>query len=61
MQILITNLWTEVGDPCGKIRGRIEGAEGEGDPIRRPAVSTNPDLWHIPEFELPTRSIQGLV
>ena len=43
MDVDTPNHWTEVRDPYGGIRGRIEGAEGEGDPIGRPAVSTNLD------------------
>jgi hypothetical protein len=41
MQVLTHNHWTEVKDPYGGIGGRIEGAEGEGDPIGRLSVSTN--------------------
>ena len=43
MQIFAHNQWTEVADPCGRIRERLEGAEKEGDPVGGPAVSTNPD------------------
>ena len=50
---------TEVGDPYGGIRGRVEEAEGEGDSIGRPAVSTDPDPWELPETELPTKTILG--
>jgi hypothetical protein len=35
MQILRANHWTEVRDPSGRVKGRIEGAEGDGNPIRR--------------------------
>jgi hypothetical protein len=35
MQIVTSNHWTEVKDSYRGIRGRIEGAEGEGDPIGR--------------------------
>jgi hypothetical protein len=38
--ILTPNYWTEVRDPCGSIREKIEEAEGESNPIGRPAVST---------------------
>jgi hypothetical protein len=41
MQTLLSNHWSEIGDPYGRIRGRIEGAEAEGNPIGRPTVSTN--------------------
>jgi hypothetical protein len=40
IQILIINLWNKVKDPYGRIRGRIEGAEGMA-PL--PTVSTNMD------------------
>ena len=30
---LIANHWTEARDPDGRIRGRIEGAEGDCNPI----------------------------
>lgn len=33
----------------------MEEAEGEGNPIGRPAVSTNPDPWELPETKEPTR------
>ena len=49
MQILTANHWTEVRDPYGRVRGRIEGTEGDGNPIGRPTVSTNLDPWELPE------------
>ena len=33
----------------------MEEAEEEGDPIRRPAVSTNLDSWDLTDTETPTR------
>jgi hypothetical protein len=54
MQIFTPNQWTEVGDPCVWIREKLEGAE-EGDPIRKPAVSTNLDPWDLSDTEPPTR------
>jgi hypothetical protein len=39
---------------------RFEEAEGEGDSIGRPAVSTHPDPWELSETSPPTRSIHGL-
>jgi hypothetical protein len=45
MQILTPNHWTEVGNPSGGIRRGIKGAEGEGDPIERSAVSINIIPW----------------
>jgi hypothetical protein len=49
MQILTANYWTEVPDSYGKVRGRTEEAKGDGNPIRRITVSTNPDPWELPE------------
>jgi hypothetical protein len=46
---------TEVRDPCGWIRGRIEEDEREIDPVGRPAVQTYPREFL--ETESPTRSI----
>jgi hypothetical protein len=34
---------TEATDPCDWIRGKLEEAEEEGDPIGGPAVSINLD------------------
>ena len=55
VQIFTPNQWTEAADPCGWIREKLEEAEEEGDPIGRPAVSTNPDPRELPETEPPTR------
>jgi len=33
----------------------MEKAKEEGDLIGRPAVSTHPDLWELPDTEPPTR------
>jgi hypothetical protein len=41
MNILTVNHWTEVEDHFGKVRGRIKGAEEDGNPIGKTAVSTN--------------------
>ena len=41
--------------------GKVEEAEGEGDPIERPAVSTNPDPWELPKTEPANRSFLWLV
>jgi hypothetical protein len=43
MQILTGKHWTKVEDHYGRVRGRIEGTEGHGNPIGRPTVSTNLD------------------
>jgi hypothetical protein len=47
MLILTVNHWTEVRDPHRRVRERIEGAEGDGSPIGRPIVSTNPYPWAL--------------
>ncbi|EDL98927.1 rCG22295 [Rattus norvegicus] len=41
MLILTANHWAEVRDPCGRARGRIEGAEEDAKPIGRTTVLTN--------------------
>ena len=41
MQILTANHWTEPTDPHGRVRGRIEGAEGVCNLIGRTTISTN--------------------
>jgi hypothetical protein len=43
MQILKSKHWTKVGDPCGRVRGRIEETEGDDNATGRPTVSTNLD------------------
>ena len=45
----------EIGDHHGKVRGRIEGTEGDGNPKGRPAVSTNLDSWERRETEPSTK------
>jgi hypothetical protein len=32
----------EVRDPYGRVRGRIEGTEGDGNPTGRTTISTRP-------------------
>ena len=55
-QIPTDKHWMEVGDACGKVRGRIEGIEGDGNPTGRPMVSNYLDLdpWELPDTEPPT-------
>jgi hypothetical protein len=43
------------GDHYSRVRGRTEGAEGDGNPIGRPTVSTNLEPWDFPETEPPTK------
>ena len=53
------NHWTEVGASYGRVRGRIEGTEGDGNPIGRPTVSTNLDPWELLSYQ--PKSIHGQV
>jgi hypothetical protein len=55
MQILKVNHWTEVREPYGRVRRRIEDAEGDGNPIRKPTVSTNINPWELSEIKLQTK------
>ena len=47
--------WTEVGNRSGRVRARIEGAEGDGNPVGRTTVATNLDHWELPETKPPTK------
>lgn len=42
------------------MRGRIEEAAGESNPIGRPAIPANPDSRELPEMEPQTRNIYCL-
>ena len=55
MQIFIPNQWTEAGDPCGRIKEKIEELEKEGDLIGRPAVLTNLGPQDLSDTEPQTR------
>ena len=56
MQILTAKHWIEVGDLYGRVRGRIEGIEGDGNLTGEPTVlSTNLKLWELPEIGPPTK------
>ena len=52
MQIPTATEWTNVGDPYGRVRGKIEGPEYDGNQAGRPTVSSNPVSWKLPENEL---------
>jgi len=58
MQVFSPNQCTEVRDPCGWIKERLKEAEEEGNPIGRPAVSTNLELWDLSDTE-PTTSYRS--
>jgi hypothetical protein len=55
MQVFVRNQWTEADDPCGWIRGKVEEAEAEGNPVTAPAVSINLDPQYLSNTWLPTR------
>jgi hypothetical protein len=45
----------EVGNSYGRIRGRSEGTEADGNPVGRTTVLTNLDLWELSEANPPTK------
>ena len=53
MHIFVPNQWTEVPDPCGLIRGKLEEAKDVGNPVGGPAVSINldPNISQILEHQ----------
>jgi hypothetical protein len=53
--ILTPNHWTEFEDHYGRVRGRMEGTEGDTNSTERPTVSTNVDHWYIPETQSPIK------
>jgi hypothetical protein len=55
MQIFAPKQWTEAAYSCGWIRGKLEEAEEEGDPVGGPAVSINLDPWDLSDTGTPTR------
>jgi hypothetical protein len=51
----VANHWTEVRDPNGRVRGRIEEAEEDENTIGRSTILTNPYGWMFPETKPPTK------
>jgi hypothetical protein len=45
----------EVRDSYGRVRGRMEGTEGDVIPIGRPTVSTSLGLWELQRTEPPNK------
>jgi hypothetical protein len=41
MQILTSKHWTELGNSCGRVGGRIEGPERDRNIIGKPTEPTN--------------------
>jgi hypothetical protein len=46
--------------PMARVRGRTEGAEGDGNSIGRPTVSTNSNPWELQRLSHQPRSKHGL-
>ena len=46
---LTANYWTKVWDPSGRVRGRIEGTEGNGNAIGILTILINLVPWVLPE------------
>jgi hypothetical protein len=55
------NYWTELRDPYGRVRGRIEGAVRDCSPIGRTTVSTNQTPQRFQRLSYQPKSIHGLV
>ena len=55
MQIPTVKHGMEVRDSYRRVRSRMEGTEGDYNPIGRPTVSTNLYLWELPQTEPPTK------
>lgn len=62
MQILTaSDHQTEVGNPYGGIRGRIQGPKEDGFPLGKQVVSSNPNPWDLLETVPQSESIHRLV
>jgi hypothetical protein len=55
MQKLTPPIGQKLGTPIVELGGGLKKLKGEGNPIGRPAVSTNLDPWELPDTEPPTR------
>ena len=51
----IDKYWIEVQHPYGRVRERNEGPQGDGNPIRRPKLSTNLEPRETPKTKPPTK------
>ena len=51
MRIPTYKHWAEIGNLFGRVRERIEGPQGDGNPTGRLTVSTNLDPWELLETE----------
>ena len=59
MQIFTSNQWTAPADLCGWIKGKLEEAEEEDNPVGGPEVSVNMDPEISQILELQPGSIWG--
>jgi hypothetical protein len=59
MQVLTANHWIEVGNPDGRVRGRIEGVDDYDNHIG--TLSTNQDPSELPETKPLTKELHRLV
>lgn len=55
MQILTAKHWREIRDSDERVSVRIEVTEGDSNYIGRPTVTSNLDLWELPERKPPTK------
>ena len=55
MQIPSAKHWKELEDSYRRVRGKIEGNEGNENTTGKPTQSTNLDLWEFSETEAPTK------
>jgi hypothetical protein len=55
MQIPTVKHWVEVGDSYGRVGGRTEGPERDGNSIGRPTDSTKLTPWELSETESPIK------
>jgi hypothetical protein len=47
--------------PMEELGEVLKEPKGDGNPVGRPTLSTNPDLWELPESKPPIKNIHGLV
>jgi hypothetical protein len=55
MQIPTDYHWAEFGDPCGRVRGRIESLQEDAKPTGQATVPTNLDPRELPETDPPIK------
>jgi hypothetical protein len=60
MQIFTAEHWTELEDTYGRVGGKIEGPQGDGNPTGRQPEPTNLDPWDLSELVSSTKEHRGL-